>query len=125
MSNCSCVSYDNDYGPSCFKAITRKARKIHKCNECGEVILPGCEYKYESGVWDGTPDSYKTCLDCMSVRDEFFCEGWTYGDLWCGFDEHVSHVDGDIPEDNINNLSPKAKGKVLGIIDDYWEDMES
>lgn len=123
--DCSCISSDNDYGPSCFKAITRKARKAHKCNECGELIKPGCEYQYESGVWDGEPHSYKTCLDCMSVRNEFCCEGWTYGELWYDFDEYVRHVYGDISEDKIGNLTPKAKGKVLGAIDDYWEDMES
>lgn len=55
--------------PSCFKEIYRVARKQHKCCECGGIIEPLDVYQYISGVWDGQPDSFKTCTPCTEARD--------------------------------------------------------
>jgi hypothetical protein len=62
----------------------RKARKEHKCTECGSVIKKGEEYEYISGMWDGTWDFFKTCQDCIDIREslsmmECFC--WSHGGL--------------------------------------------
>jgi hypothetical protein len=62
---CDCIS------PSAYKENIRKARKQHKCCECANNILKGDNYQYASGVWDGYPGDYKTCLSCVSVRREF------------------------------------------------------
>jgi len=53
--------------PSAFNSITRKARKEHKCCECGVEIKKGDKYRYSSGIWDGEPDSYKQCSDCHEI----------------------------------------------------------
>lgn len=62
---CDCVT------PSAFNEIMRKAKKEHKCCECCQKIKPGEKYQYCSGVWDGVPDSYKTCLLCVKLRENY------------------------------------------------------
>lgn len=54
-----------DYDPPEFySAGIRKARKEHKCEECGRVIQPGEPYQYVSGKWDGDLNFFKTCQHC-------------------------------------------------------------
>ena len=62
---CDCVT------PSAFNEIMRKAKKEHNCCECRQKIKPGEKYQYCSGVWDGVPDSYKTCLLCVNLRGNY------------------------------------------------------
>jgi hypothetical protein len=59
--------------PSCSNTITRTARRQHTCCECGTNIHPGDVYEYASGVWDGEPGSFKTCMACIDARN--FYEG--------------------------------------------------
>lgn len=59
--------------PACSNAISRTARRQHTCCECRATIQPGDVYEYASGVWDGTPDSFKTCMACIDARN--FYEG--------------------------------------------------
>lgn len=63
---CHCVLSDP---PSCFSKKTRRAKKEHWCCECRRLIKPGEHYEYASGVWDGNPDSFKTCERCVRLRD--------------------------------------------------------
>ena len=60
--------------PSAFTEKERKARKPHKCCECGHEITVGEKYQYVSGIWDGEPDSYKTCLSCVTLRGNYVCK---------------------------------------------------
>lgn len=53
--------------PSAFSTVTRKARKQHLCFECKTEIKPGDMYQYSSGIWDGTPNSFKQCLNCWDI----------------------------------------------------------
>jgi len=55
--------------PSCITGIKRTARKNHKCSECNNVIFDKCSYFYISGIWDGTPDSFKQCDKCKKLMD--------------------------------------------------------
>jgi len=48
----------------------RKARKQHKCYECGIEIKTGEHYNYHHGVFDGAGHSYKVCLKCDEIRRE-------------------------------------------------------
>lgn len=57
--------------PQAFREVKRKARKEHKCCECHDIIPKGETYIYSSGIWDGEPNSYKTCLSCEAVRNEY------------------------------------------------------
>lgn len=58
--------------PDCMREVTRRARKAHACCECRRTIKAGDRYEYISGVWDGTPDSYKTCLRCVDLRAAYY-----------------------------------------------------
>lgn len=53
--------------PAVFGQEQRKARKEHKCCECAVMIKPGEAYIYSHGVWDGSGQSFKQCLDCAEV----------------------------------------------------------
>lgn len=58
-----------DYeGPRFYEMSWRKARKEHRCCECGETILPGTSYEYVAGYWDDF-GTYKTCDRCVQVRE--------------------------------------------------------
>lgn len=75
--------------PEAFLTISRKARKEHKCCECHNVIQKGAIYIYCSGIWEGSPDSFKTCERCDRVRTlaikkyppDFEEEGPAFGQL--------------------------------------------
>ena len=55
--DCSC-----DYDPAdVYRSSTPRARKPHRCGECGGPIEPGEKYEYVFGVWDGWIGVFKTC----------------------------------------------------------------
>ena len=56
--------------PECMTIVERKARKEHKCGECRKSIERGDKYQYISGIWEGEPSSYKTCLSCAKLREK-------------------------------------------------------
>ena len=86
MSSCDCDP------PACFTEVWRRARKEHQCYECGDAIRPGDRYVHASGIWDGHPDSFKTCEPCSlwkaaygafaRMSDGGFCECIQFGRLW-------------------------------------------
>lgn len=82
MTMCCPISPADDDPPSAFKEQVRRARKPHTCCECGETIPARAQYEHASGIWDGRPDVYKTCLSCVEIRDHFACNGFYYGQIW-------------------------------------------
>ena len=91
---------------------------MHKCCECNREILHGEQYEYISGIWDGEPASYKTCLDCKSLRDVFF-DNWTYTNIWDDF--YDNFYQDNIPEKCIASLTPEARDTVCDWIEMYWD----
>ena len=72
----------------------QKARKSHKCVECGNPIDIGEEYWKIRGLWDGEWATYKMCKSCKDLADIISSEGicFCYGELFeraeeCGFKE--------------------------------------
>lgn len=119
---CSCtVSIDHDGGPSCCKEVIRTARKTHRCCECLSDINPGDHYEYISGIWDGDPQTYKTCLDCKSVKDVFF-DSWTYTQVWDDF--YSNFYPDNIPEKCIAALTPNSRAKICQWIENSLENDE-
>ncbi|MGF6559057.1 hypothetical protein [Erwinia aphidicola] len=55
--------------PSAFRQITRTARKAHKCCECRRVIEPDSKYQCSSGIWDGSAQDLKQCINCSLVAN--------------------------------------------------------
>lgn len=99
-------------GPSCSSTVIRKARKPHWCCECAEDIKPGDRYEFTSGVWDGFPDSQKTCLSCVEIRDHFACHGWIFGQVWSDIEENF-FPDMKAGGPCMEGLSPAAKGRLF------------
>jgi hypothetical protein len=115
---CSCT-IDNLYdgGAGCHKEKIVTARKTHRCGECFRNILPGEKYEYVSGLWD-VFQAYKTCLDCKSIRDNFF-NSWSYTLVW---DDFMDNFEGeDIPESCIAELTPGARARVCEWIESGWK----
>lgn len=90
MTECGICIGGGDYDPMDFCTVTYpKARKAHRCCECYRDIPKGVEYQRIAGKYDGQVDTYKTCLDCMNIRNGLQCdEGVGLGDLW----EQVSYI---------------------------------
>ena len=56
--------------------VTRKARKPHKCDWCGETIEKGEEYEYQKYIWDGSLYDWKSHKACSRVVSAI----WDYCD---------------------------------------------
>lgn len=125
MSDCSCVYVDSyDSQPEFYNEKMPIARKQHICGECGRKIERGEPYENFSGKWEDTFSTYKTCNNCLSIRDEFFCEGWSFGFLYENLWEHIREIDGQISGECILSLTLGAKETVLDMIDRLWEESE-
>lgn len=57
--------------PEVCNSVERKARRLHTCCECKLAIDKGTRYIDTRGIWDGTPQTYKTCKNCEKLRKEF------------------------------------------------------
>ena len=123
--DCSCTidpSYD-DGGPSFSNQKNCTARKPHRCNECRREIAPGELYERFTGMWDGKIDTYKTCTDCLSVREKMFPYGHVFMDLWSDVIEHI-HETSTLPEDCLASLTPRAREKCCTILESLWDDID-
>lgn len=47
-----------------------RARKVHRCVECGGVIERGEVYHRHHGIFDGAPFSDRVCVECDGIRLE-------------------------------------------------------
>ena len=122
MSDCSCIYVDSDNRPEFYSERRPFARKEHTCYECGRKIEIGEKYENVAGKWGDGFSNYKTCIDCLSIRDQFFCQGFFYGELCNDLWEHISEMAGQISADCILELTPGARDRVLDMIDRLWED---
>jgi hypothetical protein len=123
MSDCGCVYIDVDETSETICQEIRKARKTHKCEECNREIIKGEKYEYLFSKYDGSTDVHKTCLDCLSIRKTFFCDGWYYGQLWEALFEHIRDMDGRISSSCLVDLTPRARERVCEQIEEVWEDL--
>ena len=102
--------------------VDRVARKTHRCCECRREIQRGEQYRVESGKWDGEFCTYKTCADCLSLRDVYFC-GFEYTALRERLMEYIDEVDGELLDDRILKLTPGAREMLFSMIERYWDDV--
>lgn len=118
--DCSCV-FIEEYTESEFSdSKITKARKTHKCVECGETIKKGDRYEYTSGLWDGDFSVYKTCMNCLSIRDSFFCKGWGYGAMLEDLYEHLL-CETDVSNKCMAGLTKPARDRVCDMIEQIWD----
>lgn len=95
MSDCGVCIGGGDYdgSPEFQSTAWPKARKPHKCMECGRVIAIGEQYERFAGKFDGALFSQKTCSECAEIRDAFNCDGGALCDgLWADMESAVFPV---------------------------------
>lgn len=54
--------------PSFYNESYPKARKQHRCCECGRAIAKGEKYRRVSGKWEGDLATYSTCRRCCYMH---------------------------------------------------------
>ena len=115
---CSCITVDYDDGPEFYSEYNvKKARKDHHCCECRGTIKKGDSYEVIAGMWEGDFQIYKTCLDCQSIRKEFFCGGaFVFGEILNDLKESLYYA-WDVDLCCLNGLTPGARDRVMGILD--------
>lgn len=78
---CFC-DYDQ---PEFWSKRDSKAKKEHRCYECGRAIKPGEVFETVAGKWDGHFDTFKTCSHCRDIRqfvkNSVPCFCWAHGNL--------------------------------------------
>lgn len=101
------MSYDCfcDYDrPSFYRSSINRARKAHKCYECGSDIFPGEQYEYVSGRWEYF-DTFKTCADCVDIRtwtkNNVPCLCWAHGNLLEDCREAVNEAADRAPQETV------------------------
>lgn len=57
--------------PSVSDERIRKARKQHRCSNCGALIGVGDQYTHIKGRWNGEWESFKECSNCAAVIRNF------------------------------------------------------
>ena len=120
MSNCSIDTDFDDYGSVTLRQVVCKARKQHRCGECGRVINKGESYEAYNGVCEGDFFWAKTCSDCLSLRNSFFKGGFMFGGVRDEIHNYISDVSGDVEESCIVNLTDNAKEFVFEAIEKEW-----
>jgi hypothetical protein len=77
--DCSC-DFDP---PEFYHREIRRARKPHRCHECGGAIVVGEQYEHVRGKWEGYIDTFDTCERCVDIRtwlkNNVPCLCWTHG----------------------------------------------
>ena len=121
----TCVDHEDAINVS-LKHMT--AVELVKCGECGRFIEPGEEYIFESGYRNyedpaDEPYRFSTCLDCKSIRDNFF-EDWAYGWVVDDLEEYIEQAE-TVEERCIARLTPRARDKVCEMIEDVWKKQEA
>ena len=82
MFSCICPADDYDE-PEVYNVKIVKARKVHRCYECGDSIPVGARHEHVQALYDGWSE-YRTCLVCVTIREDFQGPGcgFVHGDLW-------------------------------------------
>lgn len=117
--DCVCIdACDDDNGFEFQRERIVTARKEHKCFECGITISVGDKYEDMFMVNSDGPYKSKTCVDCKSARDAFFCT-WTYGNVWHDLKEHLRyHEEGDCLSKALLKCTQIARTKISDIIEE-------
>lgn len=120
--DCSCqIDVDVDGYAEKLEDRIVVSRKNHICGECGYVIDKGVTYRYEKTVFEGKICVEKTCLDCNSIRAHMVCS-FHWGNLLEEVREGIQEMYGEVPEECLSILTPKAREWVCEEIESCWDD---
>jgi hypothetical protein len=119
------IDVDVDGDRAKFTKVTyHKARKPHRCQECGKEIGPGMEY--EKLTWcdsDGFETSC-TCSTCREIRDCFLCS-YYYGGLWDELCEFFRWNPDELCIGTLDKLSIPARDVMIPWVDELLESVEN
>lgn len=118
---CACMDLDCDEKAEKFTSCMPKARKPHRCCECRREIAIGETYSLENGNWEGSWQKFRTCVDCLSIRNAFFCGGYEYETVLEHVEEYINSANGEVSSDWIMQLTPRAADKIFGMIEKCWK----
>lgn len=123
--NCFC-SIDNDMDCEVLEEeqewiSIRTRHKDIRCCECLKIIPARTEHEYFFGRWNGEYGGYRTCLDCVSVRDAILCN-WVFHNVWEMIDEGINAFYNEPSEDCYLSMTPAGRAKVMEKIEDQWQD---
>ena len=90
-----------------------------RCCECGVSLTEGDRYRKEIVKHDYEAHTYRTCLDCISIRDNLFC-GWTWTCLLDDLREEIEDGE-DIPESCMAALTANARARTCEMIEEHWD----
>ncbi len=96
---CGCSHDDSGVGYcEVYEPRNVKARKEHRCCECGATIQVGDVYEYIFTVFDGDTEVVKTCLTCCRIRRDWSCgvHGGLRQTIWDA--TGVDYITGEIDE---------------------------
>lgn len=98
MSDACYCDYDP---PEVYEAKIVRARKDHRCGKCGCAITAGDQYEYVFGIWEGEPDTHKTCGHCLALRKwvtaHVPCVCWGHGNMIEDLGDTVEHYAHEAP----------------------------
>lgn len=124
MMGCACsvevVDLDNASRVATDWCKIRTARVTHKCDECHRTIAIGETYEHYTGICDGSFFKNKTCVDCLSIRDAFFDNGYYFGQVMGDFREFISEGNGQVSEECLSALTPRAREMACELIQRVW-----
>jgi hypothetical protein len=109
------VSFDCycDYEQPTFSSVTKpRARKLHRCEECGGKIKPGERYERSSGMWDGSISTFCTCERCHDIRV------WLTNNLPCFCLAHGGMF--EEAEESIREAQDRAPEEARGLLFGYY-----
>jgi hypothetical protein len=83
-----------DYGEryAVYHQTCIRARKQHKCNECGRMIASGEPYRRTSGLLDGSWTTNKVCQHCTIAANWLMdnCSGYLDRVVYEDINQHAS-----------------------------------
>lgn len=103
--------YDLEY-PQFYVSKIRRARKVHKCDECFKEIRATEQYEHVTGKWYDDVEVYKTCGDCLNLRNRIYdieiSRGCSSSEATPGHGQLMDIIN-DYPE--LKEQPPEAKEK--------------
>lgn len=121
MSECS-IPVDPDETCSVHRSRIRKAKKDYRCCECHGPISAGTEYLSETALLSDGWSTYRTCLDCASIRKALFKEAWEWGGMFEYLRSHLDSSGGVIPSHCFADMTPEARETVMDLARRYREE---
>ena len=126
MSGCGdvCVWVGDYDSAEFYKTEYPVAAKDHKCCECRRPILKGETYEVTRALYDGLWGTYKTCVECIEIRTQLFCEGWLFGGMWEGIEDQAFPEWRDTgPMECLAQIKSKtARDKLANAFNEWFEE---